>query len=1058
MAYELNINANVGGVPQLEQLGAATDKQTERTRRLSEAIAQHISTNDKLLGVTLRHQLEEAKLESLRERHRIQQNALAEAARKRADAEVDANKRIEKSNEQLAASIKNFVTNPLQAAGNAAESFVLRYGAMGVAAVGAGAAIAVGGAAIYRATIELGNYAEQIQNTAIRTGLTTTETQLFSRSAELAGVNAGALTASMRTLSRGLSENSEEGKKAKLALQELGLGADAAFRPMGQLLPEIFQKLANVRSEMERDRIAIDIFGRGGLELLPLVGNLKELERQIKATGIIIDEQGIAKMADYDDKMRLLGMRWEALKNSLAQKAVAVIEFVGGGDINLRALGFRALRQLAPGPGHALEAWDQYRQYQESVEAGASPTGQEVLDRQREQRRLDMRAAFRSESFTALDAYNARSADPAGRIREELKALGPQRDIAEGRVRGATDVPSRQAALDDLARIDARTKALKDQEKATRDLASAEERIIEIRKRAIEGFAKDYFGDSPIGRAFGERAKLGMEEESDIRKVGKNPALRRSIQESYGLMRVGKDLDVQRAIAAWRGKVLDDSLGGDAIGQSAFDSLVKNIRGDDKTDAFSLGNMFTAGRVPPPPGFTSGQEQLRLARDRGSRDLSLLPFQSALGGLSEGSQIDRAHDIRMRQADAEYAATMRIANAKNDEIAKEDALAELKQRYSDADMERQRALLEIAVRQKEAFQNAAVGFVRAARSGNIGGFFQGQLEGLFDKMVGNLAGMAWGRISSMIPHAKQGSFMGGLLQGTIFGADPTKAALVTNTVSNDLNTAATNALTQAILTSGTAGGASAAAGGFSSALSTFSNIRMGGGGGTAASGGGDGEFLSDSPGLYGDSGSDSSAAASSGTSSRLSSATRYGSAGIGAAAGIYGIVTSGSTKGKIASGGATLQSVGSAIPPPAGPIIQGVGMGLQIASWFMGDPVKKRREEIDRLIRDNQYADPVALNAVLTTFGGFADSDRFGGVRGSELGPFPVTEGAFRNDQYGVSVPGRTVSQFGRGGVTVNLTVQAMDSRNILDHHQEIGAAVARAINLGHVELAEALG
>ncbi len=47
----------------------------------------------------------------------------------------------------------------------------------------------------------------------------------------------------MRTLSRGLSENTEEGKKQKQALQDLGMGAEAAFKPMNELLPELFQRL-----------------------------------------------------------------------------------------------------------------------------------------------------------------------------------------------------------------------------------------------------------------------------------------------------------------------------------------------------------------------------------------------------------------------------------------------------------------------------------------------------------------------------------------------------------------------------------------------------------------------------------------------------------------------------------------------------------------------------------------------------------------------------------------------------------------------------------------------
>jgi hypothetical protein len=84
MAYTNEIQTIVTGTPQLEALGSATDKQTERTKRLSDAVGQYVSSNDKLAQKLIQIQLEETKLEQLRERHRMSTEALASSTTKAA--------------------------------------------------------------------------------------------------------------------------------------------------------------------------------------------------------------------------------------------------------------------------------------------------------------------------------------------------------------------------------------------------------------------------------------------------------------------------------------------------------------------------------------------------------------------------------------------------------------------------------------------------------------------------------------------------------------------------------------------------------------------------------------------------------------------------------------------------------------------------------------------------------------------------------------------------------------------------------------------------------------
>jgi hypothetical protein len=75
--YEMRVNAAVTGTQQLEQLGTATEKQAERTKRLAENIQEYIAKNEKLSSTQAKLALDEVKLERLRERHRMQLESMA---------------------------------------------------------------------------------------------------------------------------------------------------------------------------------------------------------------------------------------------------------------------------------------------------------------------------------------------------------------------------------------------------------------------------------------------------------------------------------------------------------------------------------------------------------------------------------------------------------------------------------------------------------------------------------------------------------------------------------------------------------------------------------------------------------------------------------------------------------------------------------------------------------------------------------------------------------------------------------------------------------------------
>ena len=124
-------------------------------------------------------------------------------------------------------------------------------------------------------------------------------------------------------------------------------------------------------------------------------------------------------------------------------------------------------------------------------------------------------------------------------------------------------------------------------------------------------------------------------------------------------------------------------------------------------------------------------------------------------------------------------------------------MADRTEKRYQASIERENELLQIGLRQKQEFQNLAVGGLDALISGNGRGFLKSTGMNLVNQVAGNAAGMVWSEVSKIIP--RSGSK---LLEGTLFAADPLKTA-------TDMNTAATMENTRALMMSRGGGGGSA---------------------------------------------------------------------------------------------------------------------------------------------------------------------------------------------------------------------------------------------------------
>lgn len=412
----------------------------------------------------------------------------------------------------------------------------------------------------------------------------------------------------------------------------------------------------------------------------------------------------------------------------------------------------------------------------------------------------------------------------------------------------------------------------------------------------------------------------------------------------------------------------------------------------------------------------------------------------------------------------ELAVAQRVHDIKQqaliEELAQTHDLEAFKKGSQELEYERISKILELQNEQAEHFKSTVTEGVLALQSGGttaLGNFAQSQAKGLEAKLIGNAAGVVFDTVKNSIPvvggqhqvdangkpvtdanGVQQLTFLGKLLQGTPFAAkaDPATLAQAANTTSTTLNTAATDALTQALTYLGTGGTAGALPGG-----AQTPTLGSGGLPGLGGLGGGDIPTVSldspsiqaiTSPAVFG--GEEGGAAPSdaanfsttvTGTASQggflstlgflgkgastiasgdafgtlfhgdpnlpagstANTATQVG-AGIGIAGAVYtGVSTAvkdfskGGASGIAGGIGSVLGTAAALDPEPISKAILGTGaLVAGLVKSFLGDPRANREKQETQELQAAHYVAPNSINVTETTEGNQAFTNARGGL------------------------------------------------------------------------------
>ena len=209
--------------------------------------------------------------------------------------------------------------------------------------VGAVAALAVG-VAFAKVAKDAINAADNFAKMSKKVGISVESLSGLEFAAKISGTTLDALRTSLTRLAANASDASMgvgEAKEAFDAMKIETLDATGALKPMEVLLLEVADRFALMEDGTEKTALAMDIFGKSGTDLIPMLNagsaGIQEMKDRARELGIVIDEETAVKSERFNDALVELssafqGMIFSILDSGLLDALVDLAEWLAMGS------------------------------------------------------------------------------------------------------------------------------------------------------------------------------------------------------------------------------------------------------------------------------------------------------------------------------------------------------------------------------------------------------------------------------------------------------------------------------------------------------------------------------------------------------------------------------------------------------------------------------------------------------------------------------------------------------------------------------------------------------
>jgi hypothetical protein len=173
--------------------------------------------------------------------------------------------------------------------------------------------------------LEMEDMAGQLQDTSDRLGVNAQELQRWNLAAKFAGAEAGEVAVAMKVLQQNAADAASGAGTAAGNFKALGVSVkdlEGGVKPANEVLEDTLIALSKIENPTLRSGKALDVLGRGGLALLPMIKDgpegLDKLLGKLDELGGGIGEDAMAVLGDTGDRLDEFNFSILSLKSRLS--------------------------------------------------------------------------------------------------------------------------------------------------------------------------------------------------------------------------------------------------------------------------------------------------------------------------------------------------------------------------------------------------------------------------------------------------------------------------------------------------------------------------------------------------------------------------------------------------------------------------------------------------------------------------------------------------------------------------------------------------------------------
>lgn len=206
---------------------------------------------------------------------------------------------------------------------------------IGIAAKwGAGllASASTAGTGLFKVAESASKAGSAINDMSVRTGLSTDTLQELKFATNQVGVSFESITNSVGFLTKAMAGAEEGSEKVKQSFARLGITPtiNGQMRQMNDIFMETVTKLSDMGNKTERNQLAIKLFGKGAMEIVPLLdqgsAGIAELGKKAHDLGLVLSVEAIKATDEFGDKLDALKASGEGAKNQIGVSLIPIFQ------------------------------------------------------------------------------------------------------------------------------------------------------------------------------------------------------------------------------------------------------------------------------------------------------------------------------------------------------------------------------------------------------------------------------------------------------------------------------------------------------------------------------------------------------------------------------------------------------------------------------------------------------------------------------------------------------------------------------------------------------------